>query len=219
MQRARHVARLMHQCWICRAHVSTFPRGLFFCPWNRFDVGWPSGTRPPSKRASESDFDSYDASTPELPRQPLPPAVRRAGALGELDYQQGTTDCIYAAPFGIGPAVLLSAVVWDTGRDQMRPALVLLCVGGLMACDSSTSTNPTNTAISSALKPGMTEQQVAQVSNTRVPNRVVMQTCGSETPAPFACKAYIYDRGFHAGAKLTVVFESVRGQWVVSQWF
>ena len=59
----------------------------------------------------------------------------------------------------------------------MRPALVLLCLGGLMACDSSTSTNPTNTAISSALKPGMTEQQVAQVSNTRVPNRVVMQTC------------------------------------------
>jgi hypothetical protein len=139
--------------------------------------------------------------------------------------RQETTYYIYAAPLGIGPAdnqrlgVLLSAVVWDTGRDQMRPALVLLCVGGLMACDSSTSTNPTNTAISSALKPGMTEQQVAQVSNTRVPNRVVMQTCGSETPAPFACKAYIYDRGFHAGAKLTVVFESVRGQWVVSQWF
>ena len=101
----------------------------------------------------------------------------------------------------------------------MRPALVLLCVGGLMACDSSTSTNPTNTSIFSALKPGMTEQQVAQVSNTRVPNRVVMQTCGSETPAPFVCKAYIYDRGLHAGAKLTVVFESIRGHWVVSQWF
>ena len=56
----------------------------------------------------------------------------------------------------------------------MRPTLVLLWAGGLMACDSSTSTKPTNTAISSALKPGMTEQQVAQVSNTRVPNRVVM---------------------------------------------
>ena len=52
----------------------------------------------------------------------------------------------------------------------MRPALVLLCVGGLMACDSSTSTGPTNTSISSALKAGMTEQQVAQVSNTGVPN-------------------------------------------------
>ena len=46
-----------------------------------------------------------------------------------------------------------------------------------------------------------------------------MQMCGSETPAPFACKAHIYDRGLHAGAKLTVVFESVRGQWIVSQWF
>ena len=39
--------------------------------------------------------------------------------------------------------------------------------------------------------------------------------CGSETPAPFACKAHIYDRGLHAGAKLTVVFESVR-QWLTA---
>ena len=98
----------------------------------------------------------------------------------------------------------------------MRPALMLLCLGGLVACDSSTSANPTNTAISIALKPGML---LAQVSNTRVPDWVVMQMCGSETPAPFACKAHIYDRGLHAGAKLTVVFESVRGQWIVSQWF
>lgn len=101
----------------------------------------------------------------------------------------------------------------------MRPALVLLCLGGLPACDGSGSTNPTNTAIASGLKPGMTEQQVASVSNNRVPDRVLMQTCGRETPAPFACKAYIYDRGLHAGAKLTIVFESVRGQWIVSQWF
>jgi hypothetical protein len=43
----------------------TSPPRLIFCPWNRFDLGWPSGTRPPSKRASESDFDSCDASKPE----------------------------------------------------------------------------------------------------------------------------------------------------------
>lgn len=113
--------------------------------------------------------------------------------------------------------------IWAEGMDRTICvaclSLMLLCLGGLAACDSGGSTNPTNTAIAGALRQGMTEQQVAQASDNRVPNRVVMQTCGNETPAPFACKAYIYDRGLHAGAKLTVVFESVRGQWVVSQWF
>jgi hypothetical protein len=65
----------------------------------------------------------------------------------------------------------------------------------------------------------MTEQQVAQVSRYRVPDRVLVQTCGNETPAPFPCKVYIYDLGLHTGPKVTVIFESVGGQWVVSQWF
>lgn|SRR5262249_19029227 len=103
-------------------------------------------------------------------------------------------------------------------------AVAMLCLAGLAACESgqrdgSNSTYLTNAAIFSALKPGMTEQQVVQVSHNRLPDRVIMQTCGLETPTPFPCKAYIYDLGLRAGAKLTVIFESVGGKWVVSQWF
>jgi hypothetical protein len=100
----------------------------------------------------------------------------------------------------------------------MRLALAMLCLG-LMACQGSNSPQTPNAAILISLKPGMTEQQVAQVSRNRVPDRVITRTCGTETPAPFSCKAYVYDFGLRAGSKLTVVFENVRGQWVVSQWF
>ena len=65
----------------------------------------------------------------------------------------------------------------------------------------------------------MTEQQVAEAAHGRVPDKVTELTCGSETTAPFPCKAYIFDFGLQAGPKLTVVFERQRGQWTVSQWF
>jgi len=63
----RHARRPSH----CRSSTvgaragvgCTSPAGPVFCPWNRFDLGWLSqGTRPPSKLASESDFDSCGAS-------------------------------------------------------------------------------------------------------------------------------------------------------------
>jgi hypothetical protein len=60
----------------------------------------------------------------------------------------------------------------------------------------------------------MTEQQVAEVSNNRVPDRVVMKICGTETQIPFACKVYIYEAALRAGQydpKLSVVLEDVRG--------
>ena len=100
----------------------------------------------------------------------------------------------------------------------MRP---LLCVAALAGCDSNTSTRLLNASMISVLKPGMTEQQVAEVSNNRVPDRVVMKTCGTETPMPFACKVYIYEGALRAGRydpKLSVVLEDVRGQWIVTQW-
>jgi hypothetical protein len=50
---------------------STLPLGLVFCPWGHFDLGWPSGTRPPLKRASESEFDSCDASRSKAARRRL----------------------------------------------------------------------------------------------------------------------------------------------------
>jgi hypothetical protein len=67
----------------------------------------------------------------------------------------------------------------------------------------------------------MTEQQVAELNNNRVPDRVIMKTCGIETSAPFPCKVYVYDRGLRAGhydPMFSVVFEDARGKWVVSQW-
>ena len=100
----------------------------------------------------------------------------------------------------------------------MRP---LLCVAALAGCDSNTSTVSLNGSITGALKAGMTEQQVAEVSSNRVPDRVVMKTCGIETPMPFACKVYIYEGALRAGQydpKLSVVLEDVRGQWIVTQW-
>ena len=103
----------------------------------------------------------------------------------------------------------------------MRAAFAALCLAALAACDSNTSARPPNGSISDALQRGMTEQQVAELSNNRMPDRVVMRTCGTETSAPFPCKVYVYDRGLRAGhydPKFSVVFEDARGQWVVSQW-
>jgi len=102
----------------------------------------------------------------------------------------------------------------------MKAALPLLCIA-LAACNINTAARPPNGSISGALKPGMTEQQVAEVSNNRVPDRVVLRTCGTETLAPFACKIFVYERGLRAGqynSKLSVVFEDISGQWVVNQW-
>jgi hypothetical protein len=98
----------------------------------------------------------------------------------------------------------------------------LLCVAALAAaCDSNPPTLSLNGSITGALKPGMTEQQMAELSNNRVPDRVVMTTCGIETPKPFACKVFVYEGASRAGQydpKLSVVLEDVGGQWKVSQW-
>jgi hypothetical protein len=101
----------------------------------------------------------------------------------------------------------------------MKGMYPLLCIAAVAACDGNT--HPLNGSIASALKPGMTEQQVAEISNNRVPDSVVMTTCGTETPKPFACKVFIYDgalRGGRYDRKLSVVLEVVGGQWKVSQW-
>jgi hypothetical protein len=103
----------------------------------------------------------------------------------------------------------------------MRAMYPLFCIAAVAACEDNTHAHTLNGSITGALKPGMTEQQVAEVSNSRVPDRVVMTTCGLETPKPFACKVYVYDgalRGAQYDRKLWVVLEDVRGQWKVSQW-
>ena len=103
-------------------------------------------------------------------------------------------------------------------EQKMKTMLPLLCIAALAGCDSNTSTLGLNGSITGALKPGMTEQQVAEVSNNRVPDRVVMTTCGTETPKPFACKVFVYEGAGQYDPKLSVVLEDVGGQWKVSQW-
>jgi hypothetical protein len=74
---------------------------------------------------------------------------------------------------------------------------------------------------SSPVKPGMTERQVAAASDNRVPDRIIQRICGNETAAPFPCKIHVYEATWRDGRyrpKLSVVFEEVRGQWLVSQW-
>jgi hypothetical protein len=102
----------------------------------------------------------------------------------------------------------------------MRAVLAVLCIASA-ACEGSHSTRPPNSSISNALQRGMTEQQVTEVSSNRTPDRIIMSTCGTETPKPFACKVYVYDGGLRTGRydrKLSVVFEDVRGHWIVTQW-
>ena len=103
----------------------------------------------------------------------------------------------------------------------MKALYPFLCIAALAGCDSNTSTIGLDGSITGALKPGMTEQQLAEVSNNRVPDRVVMTTCGTDTPKPFACKVFVYERKLRVGqydSKLSVVLEDVGGQWKVSQW-
>jgi hypothetical protein len=54
---------------------------------------------------------------------------------------------------------------------------------------------------------------VAEVSNNRVPDRVVMKTCGTETPMPFVCKVYVYEG--RCGPVSTT--RSLRSFWKVSE--
>ena len=101
----------------------------------------------------------------------------------------------------------------------MKAVQLLFCIAALAACESNAAI-PSG-SITGALKPGMTEQRMAELSNNRVPDRVMMTTCGTETPKPFACKVFVYEGALRAGQydpKLSVVLEDVRGQWKVSQW-
>jgi len=94
--------------------------------------------------------------------------------------------------------------------NPMKPPCPLLCLAALAVCESNAAAP--NGSITGALKPGMTEQQVAEISNGRVPDRVVMATCGTETSKPFACKVFVYEGVLRAGPndpKLSIVVEAV----------
>jgi len=94
----------------------------------------------------------------------------------------------------------------------MKKMLALFCLG-LAACDGSLQGDR-------RLQRGMTEQEVTQLEGKQGPDRIIMRTCGTATAKPFPCKIHIYQRGLWGryGAETAVVFEDVRGQWVVTQW-
>jgi hypothetical protein len=93
-------------------------------------------------------------------------------------------------------------------------ALFLTC--GCIALAGCGNNRPT--ALSQDLKRGMTEQQLAEVRGGRVPDRIIMLTCGAETAHPFPCKVYVYEGSGLFDRKLSVVLEDYGGQWKVSQW-
>jgi len=99
-----------------------------------------------------------------------------------------------------------------------RPGAAAEAVAG---CDSNTSTGPLNDSITGALQRGMTEQQVAEVSNNRVLDRVVMKTCGTETADAIRLQG-LRLRGGAAGRSVRLEaygrLEDIRGQWIVTQW-
>ena len=89
----------------------------------------------------------------------------------------------------------------------MKCVFIAICVA-LGACAGQTT-----------VQRGMTEGEVAE--RNRVPDRVIMRTCGTETPKPFPCKVFVYEGGLRDGRytpSQSIVFEDVRGQWVVTQW-
>ena len=95
----------------------------------------------------------------------------------------------------------------------MKKMLTLICLC-LAACDGSIHGDR-------RLQRGMTEQEVTQLQGKQVPDRIIMRTCGTETAQPFPCKVHVYRKGLWVGrfgSEVAVVFEDVRGQWVVSQW-
>jgi hypothetical protein len=88
-----------------------------------------------------------------------------------------------------------------------QPWLLAACASVLLgSCEDPTS------SLSKRLAVGMTE---AQVSALRPPDRVTLQTCGSNTPKPWQCKVYQY-----GGASLWVAFREAEPDiWVVNSWW
>jgi hypothetical protein len=106
----------------------------------------------------------------------------------------------------------------------MRTVLILPLLVVVTACGKggAASGSPLNSSISHGLHQGMTEQEVVGISGARVPDRIILTRCGTKTPRPFDCRAYVFEGGLRSGqydSKLTVLFEKSGGQWLVGQWY
>jgi hypothetical protein len=99
------------------------------------------------------------------------------------------------------------------------PAMVVCVV--LATCDAPVPDDTPNQLLAGKLQRGMTEQQVNDASGGRVPDRIIVTTCGTKTPKPFDCKVYVYDGSMLAKGydrKLSVIFEMSDKAWLVGQW-
>ena len=95
----------------------------------------------------------------------------------------------------------------------MKAALGVFACIALTACGSGQPAS-----VARDLQRGMTEQQLTEVAGGRVPDRIIMRICGTETPKPYPCKVYVYEGTGLLDRKLSVVFEDSGGQWKVAQW-
>ena len=100
--------------------------------------------------------------------------------------------------------------VASAGRNPINPLYSLLCVAALTACESNAFAP--NGSITSALKPGMTEQQVAEISNNRVPDRVVVVTCGPKHPGRLPAR-FSFTRECSGPAVRCKAFRRFGGRW------
>src|SRR5215475_11733352 len=106
----------------------------------------------------------------------------------------------------------------------LRKAVLTAWLGCLVAACSgaqSTARLPSNRSIHEGLQRGMTERQVDDLAQHRIPDRVLQATCGTQTPAPFACKVYVFEGAGVAvlqDPKLSIIFSNPHGRWIVDQW-
>ena len=106
-----------------------------------------------------------------------------------------------------------------------RPWLLGACAAALLAGCADPSPQPasagyarpvdTRTSIdtlSTSLAPGMTE---AQVNALREPDRIMMETCGTDTARPWPCKIYTYGM---VGPWIAFA-QTAPAEWRVSGWW
>src|SRR5262245_40828872 len=106
----------------------------------------------------------------------------------------------------------------------LRKAVLTAWLGCLRAACSgaqSTARLPSNRSIHEGLQPRMTTPEVEDQPQHRLPPRVPQATRGTQTPTPFACEVYVIEGAGVAGLqdpKLSIIFSTPHGRWIVDQW-
>jgi len=110
-----------------------------------------------------------------------------------------------------------TTTVAPTARVRVTPGQVTVVSAGPAAQLADADRDAVFAAVGSYVQ----DATVAPLEGKQVPDRIIMRTCGTATSQPFPCKVHVYRKGLWVGrygSEVAVVFEDVRGQWVVSQW-